>query len=116
MKESITPALRDRVIDATAELELANGKTLAGSLEYFPNGHTLVVLDEDGLEPTQLTVTAADAPVEHAALAADEVLLRNWTETRGVPASLAKQGIVELTGTEVKVGPFRLQAFVARVL
>jgi hypothetical protein len=110
------PAPRDRILDRDVELQLASGKTIQGSLEYFPSGKSLVVLDEDGLEPSQLTVTAAEAPEIHRELAPDQVLLRNWTDHRGAPKSLAEKGFVELVDETVTVGMFRLNAVVARVL
>ena len=105
-----------RVIQPSASLMLSNTKILAGRLEYFPTGKSLVVFGEDGLLAQALTVPKADAPVETDALAPDEVLLRNWTDMRGAGAALANQGLVELTGREVQIGMFKLQALVARVL
>ncbi|MCI4659760.1 hypothetical protein [Cryobacterium zhongshanensis] len=117
MVEKLTPSSpNSRIIDPGITLQLANGKSLTGRLEYFIPSKNLVVFDDDSLEPVTLTVLVAEAPSEHAALGSDEVLLRNWTDLRGAPAALAGVGIVELTGQEVKVGMFRLQALVARLL
>lgn len=112
------PAIADtiRVIDSKVSLPLANGTALTGSLEYFPGPKALAIFGEDDLGPKQLTVMSTEAPAEHIALADDEVLICNWTDMRGVADALVSQGIVELTGKEVAVGIFRLQAFVARVL
>lgn len=105
-----------RVLAPNVELQLSGGRTLAGRLEHFPAGKSLVIFDENELAPTQLTVLAAEAPGAHAALEDDQVLLRNWTDARGAAEALAGQGVIELTGEEVKVGMFGLQALVARVL
>jgi hypothetical protein len=107
-----------RVIDSHVELPLPSGKTVSGQLEHAPGGRSLFVIDTDqeAIDPTLLTVRRADAEEATAALAADEVLLRNWTDLRGAPEALAELGAVELTGEAVKVGQFGLQALVARVL
>lgn len=117
MTETITPSsAASRIIDPRINIRLTNGKSLIGQLEHFVTAKSLVVFDDENLVPKMLTVTAAEAPDAHAALGADEVLLRNWTDMRGAPAALADYGTVELTGQEVNVGPFRLQALVARML
>lgn len=118
MSQITTPtSAASRVLDSRISLMLANGKTLTGALEHFnPPAKSLVVFDDENFIPTMLTVLAAEAPLAHIALADDEVLLCNWTELRGVPAALVDQGLVELTGVEVSVGMFRLQALVARVI
>jgi hypothetical protein len=117
MAEKLTPSSpNSRIIDPSITLRLTSGKSLSGRLEYFIPSKNLVVFDDDSLEPVTLTVLVAEAPTEHAALGSDEVLLRNWTALRGAPAALADLGIVALTGQEVSVGLFRLQALVARLL
>lgn len=104
-----------RVLDQMVELTLADGTVIAGRLEHFPDGKSLILFDDEAVDPYVLTVPAAEAPAETGALAPDQVLLRNWTEHRGVPEQLAETGLVGLTDEEVKVGIFRLQALVARV-
>jgi hypothetical protein len=105
-----------RVIDPSITIPLANGKAVTGRLEHFAGPKSLVVFDDESLAPVLLTVPASEAPEHHAALDADQVLLRNWTDLRGAGDALVDQGIVALTGEEVSIGMFRLQAFVARVL
>lgn len=105
-----------KVLDPDISLVLATGKTLTGRLEHFVGSKSLVIFEEESLAPAQLTVLKAEAPDAYAALATDEVLLRNWTDMRGVAAALVDSSIVELTGQEVRVGTFRLHALVARVL
>lgn len=104
-----------RVLDQMVELTLADGTVHVGRLEHFPAGKSLSLFDDEFVDPILLTVPASEAPAETAALADDHVLLRNWTEHRGVPEQLAETGLVGLTDEEVKVGMFRLQALVARV-
>jgi hypothetical protein len=105
-----------RVLSPRIDLIMANGNTLTGRLENFLAAKSLVIFDDEDLVPKVLTVSSLEAPAEHAALEADQVLLRNWTEMRGAAASLADQGIIHLTGDAVGVGMFKLQALVARVL
>jgi hypothetical protein len=116
MSDTTAAAPASRVIDPRISITLANGTSRDGRLEYFIPSKQLVVFADDELLSQALTVKVADAPDAYAALQADEVLLRNWTELRGAAASLVDQGIVELTGVEVPVTTFRLQALVARVL
>lgn len=104
-----------RVLDHNFELETPGGTTLRGSLEHFPQSRTVVVFGDDGLTTTPLTVSATESKERPAPLNADEVLLRNWTDLRGVPQELAKKGLIELTGEAVHIGQFRLEALVARV-
>lgn len=105
-----------QIIAPCITFPLANGKTLTGRLEHFRATKSLAIFDDEGLAPSLLTVPRNDAPAEHGALEPDEVLLRNWTDMRGTAEALATLGLVELTGQEVSVGMFRLQALVARVL
>lgn len=107
-----------RIIDSQVELALPEGRALSGQLEHSPTGHSLFLidLDKEVMDPVVLTVSKRDAPDAIDALEPDQVLLRNWTELRGAPEALAEAGLVELTGEEVRVGLFGLQALVARVL
>jgi hypothetical protein len=107
-----------RVINSDVELQLPSGQTLSGQLEHASAARSLFIIDLDpeAIDPTLLTVRRSEAEEATAALAPDEVLLRNWTELRGAPEALVQLGAVELTGQEVKVGLFGLQALVARVL
>lgn len=98
-------------------LTVASGKELSGRLEYFTAPRSLVLFDDDSLEPVLLTVpNTAESAEAYAALADGQVLIRNWTELRGIADALVAQGVVELTGDEVRIGTFQLQAFVARLL
>lgn len=103
------------IVDADFALTLPGGKTLTGSLEYFAEPHVLVLMSQEQPTPIVLTVTASEAPVEHAALESDQVLIRNWVETRGVAEQLAATGVLALTGETVSVGLFNLEALVARM-
>lgn len=103
------------VLDPFVELTLADGKVVAGRLEHFPASRSLVLFDDEAIDPIQLSVAMAEAPTETAALDEEHVLLRNWTEHRGVPEQLAGTGLVGLTDEQVQVGLFRLQALVAKV-
>lgn len=103
------------VLASDIELTLANGDIIAGRLEHFPHSRTLALFDAEELHPIPLTVPVADAPEATANLAEDEVLLRNWTEHRGIPEQLADHGLVGLTDEQVQVGMFRLQAIVAKI-
>lgn len=103
------------VLDPFFELTLADGKIIAGRLEHFPEGRALVLFDDEAVDPIPLSVPAADAPEVTAALDEDHVLLRNWTEHRGVPEQLADSGLVGLTDEQAQVGMFRLQAIVAKI-
>jgi hypothetical protein len=104
------------VLAGNISIPLPGGADLNGRLEYFIGAKSLVLFDDDALEPVLLTINAAEAPEAHAALEADQVLLRNWTSMRGVPEILVNSKLVELTGEEVRIGTFQLQALVARVL
>lgn len=103
------------ILDQNVELTLADGKVIAGRLEHFPSGRSLILFDDEEIDPIPLSVPATEAPEATAALAEDQVLLRNWTEHRGVPEQLASYGLVGLTDDQVGVGMFRLQAIVAQV-
>mgnify|MGYP001499118887 CR=1 FL=1 len=92
------------------------GKEITGNVEYYPDAKSLVIFHNDGWDALLLTVPRDEAGDAADALDPDQVLLRNWTEHRGIGEQLAAQGLLELTGDEVKVGMFRLQALVARVL
>jgi hypothetical protein len=106
-----------QVLDSNITLPLASGKSLTGRLEHFSGPRSLVIFNDDSLEPVLLTVpNTAETAGAYAALEPDQVLIRNWTELRGAPDALATEGIVELTGQQVSIGMFRLQAFVARLL
>lgn len=106
-----------RVLNKSITLPLASGKSLTGRLEHFSGPKSLVIFSDDSLEPVLLTVpTTHESEEAYDALEPDQVLLRNWTELRGVHEALVDQGVVELTGQEVSIGMFRLQAFVARLL
>lgn len=107
--------LRDRVLAQSVELDITGGKTIGGTLEFFPSGHQLALTDDIERDPFPLTATAAEARDVVARLEPDQVLLTNYVSTRGAPESLAKQGFVELL-EPVKIGVFGLDAVVARVL
>lgn len=107
--------LRDRVIAQHVELDGDRGRKVSGALEYFPGGHALALTDDIERDPFPLTATAAEAPEVTARLEDDQVLLTDYVVTRGVPASLAKQGFVELL-EPVKIGVFGLDGHIARVL
>jgi len=111
----MTTATDSRVLAIDLDLSLPGGGRLQGRLEHFPQGRSLVVFDEDGITLTPLTVPIADAGEHHAQLGPNEVLLRNWTDLRGVAAALVAQGHIELTGREVRIGDFRLEGLIARV-
>ncbi|MCY1718439.1 hypothetical protein OVA26_16005 [Microbacterium sp. SL62] len=104
-----------RLVSADVELTLSTKKVIAGRLEHSPSARSLVLFDPEELDPILLSVAAGEAPLETAALDADHVLLRGWTEHRGVPEQLHEDGLVVLTGEEVQIGLFRLRAAVARV-
>lgn len=112
----MTTTATSRVLDAHLELELTNGTVYVGRLEYFPHSKSLTLFDDEITDPLLLTVPVAEAPVETAALPDDHVLLRNWTEHRGIADQLVTNGLVGLTDEQVAVGMFRLQGLVARVL
>lgn len=105
-----------RVLDQMVELTLADGKVIAGRLEHFPEGRSIVLFDDEEVDPIPLTVSAGEAPEATAALDEDHVLLRNWTEHRGVADQLVDCGLVGLTDEQVQVGMFRLQALVAKIV
>lgn len=111
-----TTAIQSRVLKDDISLVLPAGQKLTGKLEHFPAAKSLVISDEAGFVPVLLTVPISEAPEAHDALLPGHVLLRNWTDRRGVGEALARHQLVELTGQEVKVGLFQLQALVARVL
>ncbi|ROR76101.1 hypothetical protein SAMN06295974_3751 [Plantibacter flavus] len=111
---TLTPT---RVIDENVSIHLTSGAVITGRLEHMPGAKVLAVFDDNRLDgPAVLTVRESEARAEHSELADDEVLIRNWTNMRGVGDALVQLGIVELTGKEVLVGTFQLQAFVGRVL
>lgn len=105
-----------RVLHPMLELERSDGKLMVGRLEHFPEAKGLILFDDEELSPIPLTVPAGEAPDAHAALGDGQVLLRNWTEHRGVPDQLASHGLVGLTDEQVQVGMFRLHAVIANVL
>ncbi|WP_311245407.1 MULTISPECIES: hypothetical protein [unclassified Microbacterium] len=111
-----TTTTTSRVLDPHLEIELADGTIHVGRLEYFPDGKSLTLFDDEVTDPVLLTVPVTEAPIETAALPDDHVLLRNWTEHRGVPEQLASNGLIGLTDEQVAVGMFRLQGLVAKVL
>lgn len=108
-----------RIIDSEVALTLPSGRVISGQLEHATTNKSLFLIDVDPeavSAPVLLTVPKGEAEDATTALEPDQVLLRNWTELRGAPEALAEAGLVQLTGEEVRVGLFGLQALVARVL
>lgn len=77
-----------------AELQL-RARTLTGDVDHYPDVRAIVVMAEDGLVPTMVTVRAAEAPDEHALLAEDEAIVADWTDRRGAADALVALGLVE---------------------
>lgn len=106
-----------RIVSKDVSIEVRECPTISGRVEHFPQGHGLVVFDEDGLAPILLSLAEKEAPSQIAALAEDEVLLADWVERRGVADALEKLGLVEIVRREaVQVGMFPQEAVVVRVL
>lgn len=110
----VAPA--SRILASSIAIETTNAGPINGRLEYYPSGHSLVVFDDAGLAPKQLEATGPEAAEAVARLGANEVLLSNWAERRGVAASLQKAGLIEPTGRTERIGMFGLEGVVVRVL
>ena len=110
---------RSEVLNRDIGLELPGGRILRGRLEYFPQGATLAIFSSDddlNTDITVLTVKTEEIPLTYSAPSPRHVLICNWTDSRGVASALVDAGVIELTGQEIRVGVFSMQALVARVL
>lgn len=105
-----------QIIAKEVTLKVGHGTSLMGRLEYFPESKSLTIVDEETSMPMLLSVPRIEDRVTHALLAADEIMLADWVELRGVTKALTELGVVVATGAIVQVGMFRLHAPVVRVL
>ncbi len=68
----------------------------------FGNGQTCLVLAED-IKPTTLFMKASIA-IEGVVIKDNQTIIRDFSENKGILASLVKSGIVEDTGVTVPTG------------
>jgi hypothetical protein len=89
-----------------------NGTECDVVFDQYANNRTAIVLKENGLPFATATFNDPEISLDD-----NQVLVKNWSENRGMVDSLVDAGIVEkASSTYIPIGPFDSEAWVCNIL